>query len=436
MNAILHRTVAVAFVGVALTAPVAAQVRVPPRSVLGANAPGDPNLTLSIDMAEGYDQDVLSHLGGAALSVGAASGLYATLTPQIRYQSHGGHWQLGVTAGSNARYYGDLHQVIVTNHSAGVGLSAQLTRSTALSLSQSAAYAPALEYGLSGLFNAATSSVGYVTPAASNYVLDTKRSYAYATSASLTQTMTPRAALMFSSNLRYSVFTVHDPNYPDVRSRDAGGAFIYSLNRDVKLRLGYTFRQGQYVGSPRSTEHNLDIGIGYSRALSPTRRTTVAFSLGPTVAKGIVQNLSPVARRQYRLVGNATLSHQMGRSWSVEGTYRRGLGYIEGLRIPVVTGTYSATAGGFLNRRMDLSLSAGYTTGESALTGTASPFVTYSADARLRFALSSMWSAYVEYIFNDYRFSSGIQLPPGIGPGATRHGVRTGLSLRIPMGHG
>jgi hypothetical protein len=353
----------------------------------------------------------------------------------MAFQSHGGHWQLNVTSGSNVRYYGDLNQVIVTNYSGGVGLSAQLTRWTSLSLNQSAAYAPSLVYGLAGLSNDAAASTGYVTPSASNYVLDTKRSFAYATSASLTHNITQRAALMVSSNVRYSVFTVRDPNYPDVRSRDVGGRFSYALNRNLKVRLGYTFRQGQYVGSPRSTEHNLDIGVDYTLPLSSTRKTTVSFGLGPTVAKGVVLNVLPEVRRQYRMVGNATLSHQMGRTWSVEGTYRRGMGYIEGLKIPVFTGTYSATAGGFLTRRMDLSFSGGYTTGESALTGTASPFATYSADARLRVALNSTWAAYVEYLFYDYRFSAGIQLPPGVGSGAARHGVRTGVTLRIPMGH-
>ncbi len=440
MRNALCRTATVVVAAVALAAPVVAQTdaRAPSGAVFGGagkSSTGRQDLSLSINLIEAYDQDVLARAGGAALSFFQSSGFYTTLTPQMDFEARGGRVQVSVTAGSSARYYRDLHEIVVTNHSAGVALTAQLTRGTSVSLSQGATYAPALVYGL--FASLATPTVGDVAPSASNYVLDTKRAYAYSTGASLTHKITERAALSFDSGFRYSDFTGHDPGYLDVRSHDAGGRFIYSLNRDVKVRLGYTFRQGQYVGSPPSTEHNVDIGIDYSRRLSRTRRTTFVFSLGPTVANGTVtpNAASQDVRRQYRLIGNVALNRQMGRTWSVEGTYRRGLGYIEGFQSPVFTGAYAAAASGFLNRRTDVSLSAAYSTGESALTGAPSQFVTYTGDARLRVALNSMWATYIEYVFYDYQFNAGIQLPPGVPHGLTRNGVRAGLTMRIPLRH-
>lgn len=448
MKNIFFRAGTVVVATVLLAAPVGAQTSGgASRAVFGGARPGatdGQDLNLSIDLSQAYDQDVLAGGADASHSLFQSSGAYATLTPQMDFSTHGGRVQLGVTAGSSARYYQELHELVVMSHTAGAGLTAALTPHTSVSLNQSVAYSPAL---FNGLFaNVAAPALGDTASPSANYAMSEKRSYSYGTTAGLTHKFSGRLTAVLKGGYHYDHFTGQDPGYADVRSQDVGGQFAYTLSRDLKLRVGYTFRQGQYQGLPRTTEHDGDIGIDYSRPLSRTRRTSIAISLGPAAANGALTNgvvangsaptgTSLDVRRQYRLVSDMSLVHQAGRTWNLRGTYHRGMGYIQGFQGPVFTAAYATSAEGMLNRRTDLSLSAAYSTGDSALTGAASPFTTYTGDARLRFAVNRTFAAYVDYVFYYYDIGPGTQLPLGVPPGLTRNGVRTGLTMWIPVRH-
>jgi hypothetical protein len=414
--------------------------RPPSGSVFGGAGTGSKsslqNLNIMISVAEAYDQDVTDRTSGVDLQIFQGRGSYTTLTPQMDFKSGGDRFQVGITAGSSVRYYGDLHETIVVNHAIGAGFNVQLTPRTSVFLNEGVTYSPALFYGLF----ASTSiepAAGDTVPAAPNYVLNSKRSYVYDSKASLTHKISERAALVFNAGFQYQDYTGHDVAYPDLRTEDAGGHFLYSLNRDVKLRLGYTFKQGQFLGAPRTDEHDLDIGVDYSRPLSRTRRSTITVSLGPTIANGALSQVRTLdVGRQYRLTANMALIHQIGRTWTAQASYRRGMGYyVEGFAKPVFSEAYAASTSGFLNRRTDVSLTAAYSTGESALTGAPDQFATYTGDARVRFGLGKIWATYVEYLFYYYKFNSGIQLPAGVPPYLTRNGVRTGLTLWVPVRH-
>jgi hypothetical protein len=341
--------------------------------------------------------------------------------------------QFAVTAASNVRHYNQLQETIVNNHALGAGLTATFSPKTTLSFNQGVTYAPALLYGL---FASSAPVIGEAVPPGSNYALDNERSYASATSAKLTRQLPRRATLYLESNLKYTNFIGSNPRYQDVRTKDVGGQIAYSLNRDTALRLGYTYRQAEYVGSPQSTEQNFVIGVDYNRLLSRTRKTIFSFNIGSTLANAPLATASAELRHSHRLIGDASLTHQMGRTWSLQGNYHRGLGYIQGFQTPVFTGAYSAAANGFLNRRTDLLFSAAYSTGEAALTGIASQFTTYTGDARLRYAVTRMWAVYAEYLFYYYDFNKGLfLLPASLPPGLTRNGLRTGVMLWIPMRH-
>jgi hypothetical protein len=406
------------------------------------------DLSLSLDITEAYDQDVMARLGGVSVSQFQGSGAYTMVTPQVDFQNHSGRVQLDATAGSSVRYYQSLNMFVAASYTAGLGFTAALTPQTSVSVSQNLGYSPVL---FSGLFaSVAAPTPGNAAPPSSNYLLGASQSLSSGTNAGVTHKFSPRASLLVRASNQYDHFTGDNPGYADVRSQEAGGRFTYGLSRGVQLRLGYTFKQGQYVGSPQTTEHNGDIGIDYIRVLSRTRKTTIAFSLGPTLAHGALRagalptqislNNSAVSspaigdvRQQFRLVGDASLVHQLNRTWNLKGTYHRGLGYIEGFAEPVFSAAYAGSAGGQLSRRTDLSLSAAYSAGESALVGAADQFTTYTGDARLRFMVNKVWATYVEYLFYYYEFGPGLSLPPGVPPGLTRNGVRVGLTMLAPL---
>ena len=416
---------------VALAGPAGAQTDVRPGVARQGDLQTGQDLNLTLDLTEAYDQDVAAKVGNIPISLFQGSGLYTMATPHLDFDTNSGRVKLLVALGSSERYYPDLHQIIVASSSAGVGFSVQLTPQTSVSLDQSVGYSTAL---FNGMFAGVAPVPGETALPASNNALTGNRSVAYATTAGFTHTISRRTAVLVHAGYRYDDFIGEQIGYADVRSQDVGGQFTYAVSRDLKLRLGYTFRKGQYIGSPITTEHNMDIGVDYTRPISKTRKTTIALSLGPSFANGSLPSDPTLEiKRQFRAIGEATLTHRIGRTWSLKGNYRRGLGYIEGFQTPLYTVAYSASAGGFLSRRTDLTLSAAYSTGESALVGATDQFTTYSGDLRFRRVLNATWATYAEYLFYYYQFGPGVVVPPGVPPGLTRNGVRVGLTMQMPV---
>jgi hypothetical protein len=399
----------------------------------GASSAADQgNLVFSVNFAEAYDDNLQAELaGGAGTSVYQASGFYSVLSPAVTYASRGERRrvQFGLSAASNVRYYGDLHEILVTSHSAGIGVSAQLARGTALFINQSASYAPAYLYGL--FANLAAPAVGDGIAPASDYQVNAERSYAFATAASLSQKLSTHSTVSFNSDVRYTDFVGRAPGFVNMYGYDAGGRWTYASSENIKMRLGYAYRDTQYSGVQRIGEQNLDIGVDYTRPLSRTRRATVGFSLTPTSANVPVQ-ASDSRRQQYLLGADAYLDYQIGRTWDARGTIHRGVGYVAGLSNPVFSNAFSVATQGFLNTRIDVLASGAYTAGQTALVGNSTSFTTYTGDARLRFATSRLLAMYVEYIYYFYRFDRTALLP-GVPSGLTRNGVRVGLTLWVPV---
>lgn len=107
---------------------------------------------------------------------------------------------------------------------------------------------------------------------------------------------------------------------------------------------------------------------------------------------------------------------------------------MENVPNPVLANAASTDVHGFLNRRTDLMVSAAYTTGELALTGTPPPYSTYTGLARLRFAFARHLAVFGEYLYYYYEFNRDFPLPPNVAPTLTRNGVRAGVTLWVPVG--
>jgi hypothetical protein len=432
----LRNAVVVALGLVALSAPAAlAQTPIGGafRPVFGGASPGSASgtsLNLTFDLAEAYDDNVLSDPGGISLAGVQASGFYTVVTPQVALAARGDRVQLFVTGGSGARRYQDSQNFVVTNHSVATGLSAQFSKQTTMSLNQSVGYTPSYLYGL--FASLAPPLPGDVVPSAPDYAVDTVRSYTYVTTAGLVHQFTPRAALSFDGAFQRADMVGNAAGYADLRSYEAGTRFAYSVSRDTKLRIGYAYRAAQYSAALRPYEHDVDVGVEYSRPLSRTRRSSFTLTMGPTLIDEAPASSEPAAvRRHYRLRGSALLNRQIGRTWSVQGGYQRGLAFIEGLEAPVYSDALTTTVGGFLNRRVDVTLMAAATTGDLLVAGAQSGFTTGTGNARWRVALGRTAAAYVEYMVYRYNFGQGVRLPPGVPPNLTRNSVRVGLTLWI-----
>ena len=220
---------------------------------------------------------------------------------------------------------------------------------------------------------------------------------------------------------------------------DAGGAYTYGLRRDLGLRLGYIYRRATYLGAligpgtGQPPEHDLDIGLDFRRALSRTRRTSFAIKSGAAiVSSGIASDFSK-PRRQLRVLADGSITHQMGETWALVGTYARGSGLVEGLAAPVFSDALGVAVNGFISRRADFSMSGGYSKGTPAAVGTQSDFTTYTGTAKLRYGLTRTVAATVEYLYYFYDFTSLGQLAPGLAPRVRRNSIRAGLSFWTPL---
>jgi len=105
---------------------------------------------------------------------------------------------------------------------------------------------------------------------------------------------------------------------------------------------------------------------------------------------------------------------------------------VTGLSEPISAKSFNASLTGLLTRRVDVLASAGYSSGESALTLGASVFDTYTGDARVRVALVRSLATYVEYLYYVYDSRGSLPIVPGMPPILQRRSVRAGLMLRIP----
>jgi hypothetical protein len=395
------------------------------------------NLDVTLNVTEGRDSNSAAVaeagvLGSATLQ---GNGFYTEIGPQVNAGWRGARMQFSATGASNVRDYSDPHEVFVTSHVARVALAAQLTRRTRVTIDQGVTYAPTFQYGLTS--GGGTQSVGPVNGDAlstSNTVLNSEPSYSYATRASLAHSFTGRTDVSFNADFQYTDFVRHDPGYPDLHAYHAGGRLTHALNRNLKLHAGYTFGHSQYTGLVQPTvEHDIDVGVDYSRPLSRSRKTTVGFSLGSTLLTGPLLGTQPILEQQYRFIGNAMFTRQISRTWSAQGTFGRNLSYLQGLPEPVFTNAFTAATSGFLNRRTDLLLSAAYSAAQPSPGGDASPFTTYTGDVRLRVALTTMLAASAEYFYYFYNFNRNLPLPPGVPPELTRSGVRVGVTLWVPV---
>jgi len=408
---------------------------VPYRPIFGAAAADSADgksLTLTFNLAEADDDNLLADARGVAPSALQESGAYSLFTPAVDFVSHSDRFQFVVTGGSDVRYYQGLRKVVAVSHYAGAGFSGELTRRTSLALNSGATYAPSDLYALFAHTSAPT--LGDIVSPPSEYAAGNQRNYAYVLTARLSHQLSTRAAVSFASNYRYTQFVQHLPNRPDRRLYDGSGSYTYTLDKNLKLRLGYTYTSAYYTSVQRPTEQSIAAGVEYSRPLSRTRRTQLGFTVGPVlVTEPQFATVVQRAADHYRLVGDAFLDHAIGRTWHARASYHRGLGYIDNVSAPVYMDAATVQAAGFLNRRVDVLVNAAYATGDVASGITAAEVQSYTGDARVRFGLTANFAAYVEGLYYQYAFDPSLVLAPGLAHHLKRSGVRGGVTLWLPV---
>ena len=134
--------------------------------------------------------------------------------------------------------------------------------------------------------------------------------------------------------------------------------------------------------------------------------------------------------RNYLGRGEAGFVFDFGRSWQARAYYTRGVEFIQELTQPAIADAANVELLGHFNRRLDILLSAGYSSGDSAINATTRLFDAYKGDVRLRYAFTRKVAAYFEGFHYVYEIDQTLlNLPRN----ADRSGVRVGLMLLVPV---
>jgi hypothetical protein len=404
----------------------------------GSGAASRESITLSISLAEAYDGNVVAEAGQQA-SVGMLqeSGFYSALSAGLNVGVRRERIQFSAFGGTDWRYFSDLREVVDLDHRAGAGFTVRFGEDTTIRVDQTLGVRPAALYYL--FAKAADTTIAPELPG-SSYALGSEKQLLYGTVAGLTHRVGRRGTLSFNGGYRgtQTIGTSQSQFGVDFRAFDVGGSYAHGVTRDASLRFGYSYSRGEYGEAVQPEQHGIDIGINYAVPLSATRRTRMGFSMGSGIVNGPATGDGGLAddptRLQYNVLAGASLVHQIGRTWNLQGTYNRGLGLLEGVPEPVFSDSVTVSGGGMLNRRSDLSLTAAYSIGQSAFVQRDADFATYTGSARTRIAITRMYAVSFEYLYYFYDFSAGARAFLGDLPRElSRHSVRAGLTFWIPI---
>jgi hypothetical protein len=439
------------------------------------------NFTNSVE--QGYDDNSLPLALSSPVNDSSAyqtSGPYTALTPALEFEAHG-RSQIRAQAGSEFRYYRDLGQMLLLNHSAEAEVYAPFGRKTIISGAQRISYDPA---SISGLFTRPTDLYdtaadlalppGITNVELANYALHPGRSYTFLTNVGIAERITPRGTLEINGDVgstRYVDRRVAEvAGFSDLTSYHLGSRFEYHVNRNLSLQTAYTYGRARYASTLLNVqEHDADAGFTYQQRLSASRHMIVKGNVGttfygfasapPPLQPALPQvGLSPTEppqvepsqpptsvepKQHFGVSGNLYVERDIGRTWSASGHYERGLFYVSGLRNAVYSDSVTLGSHGFVNGRTDLTFSGAYSKGSFVLAGDesggalvandTSDFRTYTFDVHARVALLRAWAAYVEYVHYYYRFNGTLDVPSAFPNTLTRNSVRVGLTLWVPI---
>lgn len=418
-------------------APAVAQVQRQPRGYRGlfggneADPDSRQSLNFSFSVNGGYDDNATAGEGGgtsnprfqqASTFLGGSAGL-----------SYGRRWDratLGASASASTRFYQDIPELETsTSYGGAIGLAVNLGPRTDLSFSQSVSYSPYYQFGfLPPVFAPGPGDVIAPNP---DLVVAKREALSYATSVNLSRRLSRRGSFGFQYG--HSRRDYSDEAFGRWASHHVGGAYTYALSRGLSLNAGYSYRRARHGSSDDAAGRNRDMhginaGVNYNRTLSFSRQTTLSFATGSAMAKGL--DREGRARTHYRVIGNAALNHQIGRSWTATLGYSRGFGFADGFDDLYYSDSVVGSVGGYWGPRTTLSASVRWSNGRIGLEET-NRFDTLSFAAEMGFAVNRFTNLSAQAFY--YRYDFDTAPFPDYPTVLDRVGVRGGVSFWLPL---
>jgi hypothetical protein len=381
---------------------------------------------------EGFQSAVPTEFQIGLPSAGPQSGGWSTmLTTSADYLKDGRRLQVGASAQSAFRLYHELDDVSSTSHSGSVHARLQLARTATLRLAQTAAYSPSYLFEL--FPSAELPRLEDPITVNPEYRLRETESYVYGTGVTFEAGSKRGSSVAVSGDYGETHFS--DPSIDQPRMKSLGGRARYSLGvgRNAGLSAEYEYRGGE-LGLAPFREQRLNIGADYSLALSSSRRASFRFVISPAwldvpeSAQG-----TPFTGTARGIHGSLAIDYQFLRTWRASAGYSRSFEYVAVLTEPIRANSARADLSGLLGRRWDVTVSAAYAVGESALSLNTGQLESYTSTTTLRFALTRGFALYTEYLYYLYDTQGQSLLAPELPRTFEQHGIRIGATIWVPV---
>lgn len=362
------------------------------------------------------------------------SGPYTGGDGTLAYGRQGERSTLVVGGRSAISYYPHL-DTSLKSFGTFATVSKQVGQHTTLSASEYVSYAPYFPFGAYPMLGSPYGTTDLLLAVSPNLALAVVPTtvYRYHLSGDVSHQLSSRNTVTL--NVMWQRADVQNDSN-DYTTRQVGGRFTRAMSRNLTLRLGYGYRDGDYGGGTRFRAHNIDVGVDYHRVLSFSRRTTFAFTTGTTLLAGGAYGSvsSGLGRYQFRLLGSADLDHHIGQTWVARVSYRRDWQFVEGFVAPLFTDAVSLGVGGSLSRRATLGANGSYRYGAMGYSN-ANRHNAYGATGWIRYAATRSLFIYSQYLYYQYGFATTALLPVGIPQTFARNGVRAGVFFSVPLIH-
>lgn len=411
----------------------------PYRGLFGASSVPERTrfLDLNASLGAGYDDNIFASASGGAGSRNqyARSGYFGTAQAGLAFGRLGERLTANASAGVASRLFTEATLDPAVAGRLSGSLSAKLATRNTLQALMAAAWLPyyapdVISHGLGPLAADPGGPDARFDLADQDQPIDKERVRRIGAGVEFSRQLSTRNDL----SLAYHVTRVEfDEQQRAQRAQGGSVTFTRTLTPHMDLHLGYGYREMRSergeAPQPAFELHTVDVGIGYSRALSLSRRTTLSLGTGTT---GLARDGSRGPQEPvYRLVGNVQLARQFGRTGVLTVAYSRGVRFIEGFSEAFLADTVTTTLSGYLGRRLSVSVNGGYR--RSALSGNAGGFEGVRTSATAQLALWRSLGFYTTWFYYDYAFDRTAALPATVSPDVQRQGIRAGLSVWLPL---
>ncbi|MEZ5316491.1 MAG: hypothetical protein R2752_03740 [Vicinamibacterales bacterium] len=369
-----------------------------------------------------------------------SSATYNNFNGGLTYSLNAGRATMNASAAANGRYFPEYGNTVIVGYGGAVAGTFALSTRTSVRASQGLSYQPL--FNLPFFADAFEPVEGLFTPIDQAFGTTEVGYRSVDTNAGVEHQLTRRSRFTLAYRRGRSDGTGDAASRDQIGRvyQDASAQLQFALSRILSLRLGYGYgwSEADMASQPdapaRFTSQRIDAGVDVSKAIALTRRTRLAFSTGTTA-------ISDQNNTQVTVIGNASLTREVGRTWNVGLNYVRNVRFVDTLQQPVFSDAVGLGVGGLLNRRMSFQSSVGAAFGRIGLgVDTNTPdrrnnrYTSYYTTAGLSIGLTRNLALTTSYTYYRYTVDDVSPLPASARfDQLNRHAVQASLELWAPL---